>query len=321
MTRRVERRAFLAMVGGAAVALTAGCADSAAGDLSGVELNVGDQASRLRALFDASGALEGAPYEVRWQRYSADASVFDGLTAGAADIGLSAAAPAMDAISADAEVKIVSASRSPADGGLVLLVDEDSSISSVTALRDRAVSVTTFGGSAHYWLLRALDEAGMSKDDVKFNFRWPTLAERAFRVGDVDAWVTWDPFAATAQVDRKARVLRAGGDLDQGLSLLCATTDALEDAGKRAAIDDFRGRYARAQRWVLDNPDRYSRSCAELMEIPLRAARIVARRARWVEEPLDDRVARQLQQVADRFEGYGVLRHKITVADHVRRRL
>lgn len=323
MTTRVERRAFLGMVGTAAVALAAGCTSSVrgGGDLSGVELTVGDQMSRLRAVLDAAGALEGAPYSVRWRQYSADASVFDALTDEAAEIGLASAPPTLDALSAQARVQIVSASHSPGDGGLEVVVPEGSAVSSVAELRGSTVCATTWGSSGHYLLLNALAEAGVAKKDVKLNFRWPTLADRAFRVGDIAGWATWDPWAANIEIDKHARVLRRAGDLDPGLSLLCVRQDVLEDSAKRAAIDDLRQRYVRAQEWVLRNPDRYADKIVEMMEIPRSAARLMVRRGRWRDIPLDARFVAKLQRVADTMDRYDVLRHPLTAADYVQRRL
>jgi sulfonate transport system substrate-binding protein len=323
VSSRVERRAFLTMAGTAAVAFTAGCRSSAAGgSTSGVELIVGDQMSRLRSLFDASGALQGAQYGVRWRQYSADASVFDALTDNAAEIGLAAAPPTLDALSADAEVDIVSASYSRGRGGLALLVPQDSAANSVAELKDTTVCATTWGSSGHYLLLNALRGAGLAKEDVQFNFRWPTLADRAFRVGDVAAWAAWDPFAANIEVDEaQARVLRPADDLDPGLSLLCAQREVLEDSAKRAAIADFRQRYVRAQQWAVANPDRYADKVFDLMEVPRPAARLTVRRARWTNVPLDERFARKMQQVADAMDRFEVLRHPVKASDHVRRSL
>lgn len=324
----VGRRTFLTILGTATLAATAACGDGSAAvnadgsvDLSEVELTMGDQARQQRALLEAAGELDVVAYQLRWADFAAAAPLLEALTSGAIDIGIAGDAPTLNALGAGADIQIVSAIRSPNQAGLALLVPPGSNARSVADLRGATVSPTTQGSIGHYLLLSALEEAGLAADDVRISYLEPVNANAAFGSGDIDAWSTWDPYTASAEVESGGRILRDAEGISQGLSFLDAYRGSVEDRGKRAAMVDFVERYGRALRWALDNPAEYTRLYADLTGRPEEVARVVTGRARRTGEPISDRVVAELQQVADNYHRFGVLREPLTIADHVVRRL
>ncbi|TCP46827.1 sulfonate transport system substrate-binding protein [Tamaricihabitans halophyticus] len=321
MHQPLARRTFLGLLGASAVALTA-CGDSTVAadgsvNLSEVELTVGDQARQQRALMEAAGELEDIEFQLDWADFAAAAPLLEALTSGAIDLGIAGDAPTLNALASGANIKIVSAIRSPSQGGLALLLPRDSGIKRVADLRGRTVSPTTQGSIGHYLLLAALDEAGVAADDVRISFLEPVNANAALRSGAIDAWSTWDPYTASAEVEQGATVLRDSQGLTHGLTFLDAYQEALDDPGKRAAIRDFVERYNRSLRWALDNHDEYTRLYAELTGRPESVASAVTERAKRTGEPVTDQVVRQLQEVADNYRGFGVLRQPLTIREHV----
>ncbi|HWN32227.1 MAG TPA: ABC transporter substrate-binding protein, partial [Pseudonocardia sp.] len=67
-------------------------------DLASVNLRVGDQAGIQQALLRASGALDGAPYQVTWAEFPAAAPLLQALQGGAIDIGVAGDAPTLNAL-------------------------------------------------------------------------------------------------------------------------------------------------------------------------------------------------------------------------------
>lgn len=315
-------RRFLPALAGALVLLAlAACsgAPRAGGpvDLSLVTLRVGDQAGIQQALLRASGALDGAPYQISWGEFPAAAPLLEALRAGALDIGVAGDAPTLNALAATPDITVVAANRSPKYGGLAIVVPAGSSIKTVADLRGRTVSPTTQGSIGHYLLLRALGEAGMSGSDVKITFLQPADAVAALRSGAIDAWSTWDPYTAVAQSEQGDRVLRDASGLASGLSFLDANNKSLANASTRAAMADFVRRYNGALRWAQAHPDENNRVYTQLTQRSPSVAALVAQRSLRDPTPLSPPVVAELQQVADNYQRYGVLRGKVTVAQRV----
>jgi sulfonate transport system substrate-binding protein len=315
-------RRFLPALAGALVLLAlAACsgAPRAGGpvDLSSVTLRVGDQAGIQQALLRASGALDGAPYQISWGEFPAAAPLLEALRAGALDIGVAGDAPTLNALAATPDITVVAANRSPKYGGLAIVVPAGSPIKTVADLRGRTVSPTTQGSIGHYLLLRALGEAGMSGSDVKITFLQPADAVAALRSGAIDAWSTWDPYTAVAQSEQGDRVLRDASGLASGLSFLDANNKSLANASTRAAMADFVRRYNGALRWAQAHPDENNRVYTQLTQRSPSVAALVAQRSLRDPTPLSPPVVAELQQVADNYQRYGVLRGKVTVAQRV----
>jgi sulfonate transport system substrate-binding protein len=315
-------RRFLPALAGALVLLAlAACsgAPRAGGpvDLSLVTLRVGDQAGIQQALLRASGALDGAPYQISWGEFPAAAPLLEALRAGALDIGVAGDAPTLNALAATPDITVVAANRSPKYGGLAIVVPAGSPIKTVADLRGRTVSPTTQGSIGHYLLLRALGEAGMSGSDVKITFLQPADAVAALRSGAIDAWSTWDPYTAVAQSEQGDRVLRDASGLASGLSFLDANNKSLANASTRAAMADFVRRYNGALRWAQAHPDENNRVYTQLTQRSPSVAALVAQRSLRDPTPLSPPVVAELQQVADNYQRYGVLRGKVTVAQRV----
>ncbi|MEV1293729.1 ABC transporter substrate-binding protein [Pseudonocardia sp. NPDC049635] len=318
MNRRLALPALLA----ALALVLAGCAGGAPADdgpvdLSEVTLQVGDQAGIQSALVEASGVLEGAPYTVEWAQFPAAAPLLEALRSEAIDVGIAGDAPTLTALSSTDRIKIVKATRAPAKGGLALLVPGDSPVQTVAELRGATVSPTTQGSISHYLLLRALEEAGVPSEEVEISFLQPVDAAAALNSGAIDAWATWDPYTAIAERESGARILRDAEGLGTGLTFLDANTAALDDPGKRAAMTDFTERYTRALQWAWENPEENARIFSELTGRPAEIAGLVAERALRETPPLDDALVAEVQEVADRYVDYGVLRNPVDVASAV----
>lgn len=109
---------------------------------------------------------------------------------------------------------IVAAARLPAKLiGITILeqtaiiVPQDSSVSAVADLKGKKVAFPGEGSQQYPLLLKALNDAGLSVDDIQlFKTKGsdvPTLLEN----GSVDAGITWDPHVSKALASGKSRVL------------------------------------------------------------------------------------------------------------------
>ena len=104
-------------------------------------------------------------------------------------------------------------SKTTADKVMALIATKSSGISSVADLKGKKVAVT-FGSTGDAWLLQALKEVNLTRNDVeRINTRPPSLVS-VLDTGSVDALVAWEPFNYRAlKKVSGSKVIKRGGDL------------------------------------------------------------------------------------------------------------
>jgi len=301
-----SRRQFLVQGTAVAAAIALPGAVSAQGR---PVLKAGDQKGGLRALLEAAGGLEGLGYDIQWSEFPAAAPLAEALNAAAVDSGPIGDAPLIFALAAGTRVKAIGANRSDSYGTAVL-VRPDSPLKTAADLKGKSVA-TNRGSIGHYITLKAITVAGLKPKDVNLRFLAPADAKLALTQGSVDAWATWEPYTALAEVSHHARVLVSGRGLLPGLSYLAATDSAI--AAKRPVLQDFLQRVVKAQIWSYRNVDAYSAALARIIGIPPEAAKLQfeRRQQKWV--PIDAQVIADQQGTADFYRQVGLIKQPLDV--------
>ena len=305
-----SRRQFLARGTAAAAAVASAVAFPGVVSAQGRPvLKAGDQKGGLRALLEAANGLEGLGYDIQWSEFPAAAPLAEALNAAAVDSGPIGDAPLIFALAAGTRVKAIGANRSDSYGTAVL-VRPDSTLKTAADLKGKSIA-TNRGSIGHYVTLKAITAAGLKPEDVNIRFLAPADAKLALTQGSVDAWATWEPYTALAEVSGHARVLVSGRDLLPGLSYLAVTDAAI--ASKRAVLQDYLQRVARAQDWSYRNVDAYSAALARIIGIPPEAAKLQfeRRQQRWV--PIDAQVVADQQGTADFYRQVGLIKQPLDV--------
>lgn len=291
---------FLRILALGAALLTAGHALAA----ERVVLRIGDQKGNMRAQLEAADALRDLPYDIRWSEFPAAAPLAEALNAGAIDAGIIGDAPLLFALAGGAQVKAIAVDKS--DGyGTAVLVPPDSPLKTAADLKGKRIA-TGRGSIGHFVALKALASAGLTEKDVDLRFLGPVDAKMALANGSVDAWATWEPYTALSEVTNQARVLVNGSQLITGNSFLAATDTALADNAKRAALQDYISRAAKAQVWAYDNLDSYSRTLAKIISFPENAARLQFERRKQHWQGIDAHTIAQQQETADFYQAHGL---------------
>ena len=272
-------------------------------------LRAGDQKGGLHALLEAAGELQNLPYDIKWAEFPAAAPLAEALNADAVDFGPIGDAPLLFSLAAGSRVKAFAVNRSDAFG-TAILVAANSPLKDAASLKGKSVA-TNRGSIGHFVTLKALASVGLSVNDIQLRFIPPADAKLALTQGSVDAWATWEPYTALAETSGHARVLVNGRGLWSGLSFLAATDSALRD--KRAILQDFKTRVARAQLWSYQHPADYSAALARIIGIPAEAARLqFERRAtRW--QAIDNQVIADQQRTADFYLNAGLIKQRLDV--------
>jgi sulfonate transport system substrate-binding protein len=311
-TRRHLLQQGLSLAGLLGLGATALPLQAASTIAPGTTLVLGDQAGGLRALFDASKALEGAPYSYRWANFQGAAPLFEAQRSAAVDTAIAGDMPVLAAAVGRTPLKIV-ATRVGLPESLGIVVQADSPIRSVRDLRGRSVVVSSARGSiSQYQLYGALEEAGIGRDEVNVRFVLPTDAAIAFASRQIDAWAIFDPYYAVA-TQQGGRILRDGRGINSALAFITASEPALADANKRAAIADFLARLGRAGEWAQANAEAFAQVYSQLTRLPLDNARTITARAAVSSRPVSEADVAALQKVADRSARDGILPTRVDV--------
>ncbi len=278
-------------------------------------LVIGDQARILRSLLEASGVLQGIPYQIRWANFQGAAPLFEAQRAEAVDTSYAGDLPVLQALAGGVNLKIILTDVSSGKGNGIV-VPADSPIKSVADLRGQQVVVSSANGSISQNLLYlALENAGLSRQDARIRFVLPVDASAAFNSGQIKAWAVFDPYLAVAQ-QNGGRVIANASQLTSSFSFLTATTVSLEDPAKRQAIKDFAGRVRQARLWALSHPQQYAASYAALSNLPPATAALITSRGATDSRSVTTADLASLQSTADRFYHYGILPEKINVTHH-----
>ena len=150
-----------------------------------------------------------------------------------------------------------------------LVVPQDSDIDSVADLSGKKVAATR-GTDPFFFLVQALDEAGVELSDVDVQNVQHADGRTALGNGSVEAWAGLDPIMAGAE--HETEFLHRDVDLNT-YSFVNATESFLEDSPEVAqtVVDT----YERARAWALEHPDETAQLLADEADIDLDVAKIV----------------------------------------------
>ncbi len=274
-------------------------------------LRVANQKSTIKALLEASGETQNVPYEIKWSEFPSASPLGEALNAGAVDVGALGDAPYVFALGAGASLKVISIIHAQGRNTTALLVPKDSPIKTAADLKGKKI-VTGRGSIGHYLAIRALNDAGLSTQDVQFIFLLPAESRLVLDNGTADAWATWDPYTTVVTSQSNARVLVSGKNLLSNHLYFAATRQAIAD--KRVQLDDFVARVDRAYAWANTHPDEYAAAQARITGLPLAVHIEVAKDTHLSPVAIDDTVIHGLQATADTYVKEGLLSKHIDVS-------
>jgi len=183
------------------------------------ELRIGFQKSSVNlTLLKQRQALEQQlkGVKISWFEFTAGPQMLEALSVGSIDFATTGEPPPIFAQAAGSNLVYVGAE--PAKPAVsAILVKPDSAIKSLADLKGKKIAFQK-GSSAHYHVLRAVQQAGLQWGDITPIYLAPADARAAFERGSVDAWAIWDPYWAAIEQSAQPRVLATGKDLVNNLS-------------------------------------------------------------------------------------------------------
>jgi sulfonate transport system substrate-binding protein len=236
----------------------------------GVTLRVGVQKDGIRSLLKESGVLEDAPFAVKYSVFAFGPPLVEAAGADKIDVAAVGSTPPIFGAAARANFRVV-ATNQFRNGQDDYLLTKDRAVTKPADLKGKTIGVAK-GSSAHGLLLNVLKRAGLSQKDVKIAFLLPADGLSAFTRGKIDAWSTWSPFATLGRQAGGHSI--AGGPPDEhGTNFSIASTKAVEDPKRAAALQDYLGRLRRAYVWAETHRDQFARAWSQETGLPLKVTR------------------------------------------------
>jgi sulfonate transport system substrate-binding protein len=289
---------------GATVALSA-CGSSAEGDSGSAAkptLVVGQQASGIVSLVKDSGALDGAPYNVKFALFPFGPPLVQAAAAGQIDLGDVGDVPPLNGAAKDLGFKIIGAEVPPSaeQASDYIIVPKGSGIRTLEDLKGKKVAVPV-GSSAHGFLLNAVKSVGLSPESVTFVNLAPAALQAAFAGGKVDAAAIWNPQVAL-DVEKGARVLLAGRPpLDPSVQFYVGSDKSLADPARRKLVADLLQRLGRAYQWGDAHPDQWIADVQKETGIDAKTAKIQVDNGKLQVRYVNDEIVAAEQKLADTF--------------------
>lgn len=206
-----------------------------------LSLVVRDQKCLETALADEGVAVE-------WVLSTGSNKANENLNAEVIDIGSTAGAASFVARANGAAIKTIGVFSQP--NWAAVVVPSDSTITEVAQLKGAKIAATK-GTDPYFFLLRTLNEAGLSETDVEIINLQHADGQAALARGDVQAWAGLDPIMATTEVNDGAKLIYSNIDFNS-YGVLNAREKFLTESPE--LVDQVLTCYEGARAWITANP-------------------------------------------------------------------
>lgn len=281
------------------------------------DLRIGYQKAAVNlVILKQQGALEKRfpQTRVQWLEFPAGPQLLEALAVGSLEFGLTGDSPPVFAQAAGKELLYVGAEPPKPDSSGILVLP-DSPLRKLADLKGKRIALQK-GSSAHYLVVRAVENAGLQWTDIQPVYLAPADARAAFERRSVDAWAIWDPFYAAAELALKPRVLATGRDLSSNNSFYLAGKPFATQHPQALAV--LFEELTRADRLVQEDRPAAIKLVSDFSGLDAGVvSRFIQRRPKSPVGPLTPAITADQQRVADAFHQLGLIPKTIRVADAV----
>ena len=246
-----------------AALLTAGCADapgsSASADGGTVRLGYSAWPGWFPwKVAEEQGFFEDNGVDVELTYFDSYTDSINALNTGNLDANSQTLNDTLASVSGGAEQRVVLTNDNSTGNDAIIAAP---GITSVAQLKGRRVAAEQ-GTVDHFLLLLALEEAGLTEEDVEFTPLLTDAAAAAFVSGRVDAVGVFAPFTTTALSRQGSTVLASSKDFPGAISdHLVFSTEFVEANGE--SVQGVVDAWFEAQAWIADNRDAAVKTMAE----------------------------------------------------------
>ncbi|ABJ62250.1 aliphatic sulfonate ABC transporter substrate-binding protein [Leuconostoc mesenteroides] len=252
-------------------------------------------------------------YKIVYREFADGAAEMQALASGSIDYARTGDTPPVTAQASKTDITYIAVGASKSSGSAIL-IPQSSSLSKISDLKGKRIAYTQ-GTSSQYLLLSALKKAGLSSSDVTLVNMKQTDASIAFSQGKIDAWVTWDPYTAQAEVSQNAKVLTTGKRLSKNRDFLLSTKSI---AKKNKKVSSYLVKYlSQDMKWANNNKSEVSKLLAKSLSMKQSVIEKMVKRRDFTMTGITSAVLKEQQSIANLFYEEGLINKKITIKDTV----
>jgi len=312
-----ERSKKLSSLLSSKLLIAALCTIGLTGQVSAEEiLRIGYQKFNTFNLLKGTGNLERAlkalGVTVKWVEFPSAPATFEALNTGNIDIAHAADSNTVFAQSSSINFSYL-AVEVPNPKGLAILVKKNSPIKNISDLRGKSF-VTGKGWTPQYLVLKALEESGLSYNDIKPVYVSVVADARlAFQSGKVDAVGLWEPFLAASELGDDVRVLRDADGLAANRTVYIGNPDYVAKHSNILKI--VFAELQKTQLWAREHPQEVASLFAPQLGVDEKILFFASQRRHYGVEPVTPEVIAQQQQIADAFYTLKLIPQPIQIKD------
>ncbi|QJD82853.1 aliphatic sulfonate ABC transporter substrate-binding protein [Cohnella herbarum] len=202
-------------------------------------------------------ALKSDGTEVEWVLSAGSNKALEYLNSKSIDFGSTAGAAALLGKSNGNPIKSIYVYSKPEWTALV--TKADSTIAKAEDLKGKKIAVTR-GTDPHIFLLRILDQAGLTEKDVELVQLQHADGKAALEKGEVDAWAGLDPFMAQTEVEQGSKLVIRDASLNTYGVLNVRESFASDNPELTKKVIEA---YEKARNWAIDNGDEFKKIVSE----------------------------------------------------------
>jgi len=226
-------------------------------------------------------ALAADGIGVEWVHSAGSNKANEFLRGEAIDFGSTAGAAALLARANGSPIQTVYIFSKPEWAALV--VGKDSTITDVAGLKGKKVAATK-GTDPYFFLLRSLNEAGLTGADVEVVNLQHADGRTALERGDVDGWAGLDPLMAGSEIDNGSKLIYRNIDFNT-FGFLNAREAFITQYPE--LTETVLAAYQQARQWVIDNPEEAAAILAEESKLSIDVAtKVLTERTVLEESPV-----------------------------------
>lgn len=189
------------------------------------------------------------------------------------------------------------------------LVTIDKSITTVQDLKGKKVAAT-LGTDPYIFLLRALEEHGLSAKDVEIINLQHGDGAAALLSGEVDAWAGLDPHMARVEKNSGANLFFRNADFNT-FGTLNVRTDFAEKYPEY--VTKVIEAYEKARQWAIENPEETAEILAKEAQIDLEVAKIQLERNDFSTSVPGDEQRQSIKAAGDLLKTEGIIDAKTDI--------
>ncbi|MDK8191210.1 ABC transporter substrate-binding protein [Paenibacillus sp. UMB7766-LJ446] len=290
---------------------------AASNSTSGVSIRVGQTGWGNLELGLKAAGLDDTLYTVHYNVFQGGNLILEAMAANQLDFGVTSEIPPIFASQAanGGSFKIIAVQQGSTLNQEVV-VPKDSPIQSIAELKGKKVAFVK-NTTAHYFLLKMLEEAGLTWSDISPVELTTADGHSALISGKVEALASYGNAIISAH-QNEAITIASAKDILSGSFLVAASDQALADEDQKKALADYLERINKFNEWARTHQEEWAQITADSTHQPLeqalktyrdgeaqRPSRIVA---------ISDNALKSEQDVADTFQQAGIFDQAVDVS-------